>query len=58
MNLVGDPWYSDGLRAVLFFVQLPHTLSDVEILDWERPGRLRAIESGPAVGQERHDGQP
>jgi hypothetical protein len=50
-NLVGDPWYSDGLRAVLFFVQLPHTLSDVEILDWERPGRLRAAAGEMVVEQ-------
>lgn len=27
-------YYTDGLRAVLFFVTRPLTLSDVEILDW------------------------
>ena len=35
MNLVGDPFYTDGLRAVLFFEQRPYTLSDIEILEWE-----------------------
>ena len=31
-----DPgYYTDGLRAVLFFVTRPLTLSDVQILDWE-----------------------
>ena len=27
-------YYTDGLRAVLFFVTRPLTLSDIEILDW------------------------
>lgn len=58
MNLVGDPWYSDGLRAVLFFDQRPRSLSEVEILDWERPGRLRLAGQDLAVEQERRDGQP
>jgi len=34
-NLVGDPWYSDGLRAVLFFEPRPYALSDIAVLDWE-----------------------
>ena len=37
MNLVGDPFYTDGLRAVLFFEPRPYTLSDIELLDWETP---------------------
>jgi hypothetical protein len=37
MNLVGDPYYTDGLRAVLFFEPRPFTLSDLEILDWGIP---------------------
>jgi hypothetical protein len=37
MNLVGDPFYSDGLRAVLFFEARPYTLSDIELLEWEFP---------------------
>jgi hypothetical protein len=35
MNLVGDPFYTDGLRLVLFFEPTPHTLSDIEWLEWE-----------------------
>lgn len=35
INLVGDPYYTDGFRAVLFFDPKPFTLSDLEILDWE-----------------------
>jgi hypothetical protein len=37
MNLVGDPYYTDGLRAVLFFDPRPFALSDLDILDWEIP---------------------
>ena len=37
MNLVGDPFYTDGLRAVLFFEPRPYTLSDIQLLDWETP---------------------
>jgi hypothetical protein len=37
MNLVGDPFYTDGLRAVLFFESRPYTLSNIEILEWELP---------------------
>jgi hypothetical protein len=37
MNLVGDPYYTDGLRVVLFLDSRPYTLSDIELLDWERP---------------------
>jgi hypothetical protein len=37
MNLVGDPFYTDGLRAVLFFEQRPYTLTDIEFLKWELP---------------------
>lgn len=37
MNLVGDPFYTDGLRVVLFFEPRPYTLSDIELLNWERP---------------------
>jgi hypothetical protein len=39
MNLVGDPYYTDGLRAVLFFESRPYTLSDIEMLEWETPSR-------------------
>ena len=37
MNLVGDPWFTDGLRAVMFFEPRPHSLSDVEFLLWDTP---------------------
>jgi hypothetical protein len=37
MNLVGDPFYTDGFRAVLFFEPRPYTLSDIKQLEWEIP---------------------
>ena len=37
MNLVGDPYYTDGLRAVLFFEARPYTLSEIKHLYWETP---------------------
>jgi hypothetical protein len=43
MNLVGDPYYTDGFRAVLFFEPRPYTLSNIDILDWEAPQAIEAI---------------
>lgn len=37
INLVGDPFYTDGLRAVLFFEPRPYTLSDIIMPKWEIP---------------------
>jgi hypothetical protein len=35
-NLTGDPWYSDGLRVVLFVGEQRRSLQDLEFLRWER----------------------
>ena len=48
-NLTGDPYWTDGLRAVLFFEHRPTTLGDIEMLDWERP---------PGVPEGRLFGRP
>jgi hypothetical protein len=40
-NLTGDPYYTDGLRAVLFFEPRPYSLSELEVLDWEPVPSLR-----------------
>ena len=37
--------YTDGLRAVLFFITRPLTLSDVEFLDWVPLHKRRAAEA-------------
>ena len=36
-NLTPDPYYSDGLRAVMVLDQRPVALNDIVILDWDRP---------------------
>ncbi len=42
MNLVGDPYYTDGLRVVMFFEPRPRTLGDLEFIQsWEVPPRGR-----------------
>jgi len=37
MNLTGDPMYTDGFRAVLFFEQRPFAISEIKYLHWETP---------------------
>jgi hypothetical protein len=44
-NLDGSSYYTDGLRAVMFFVTRPSTLSDVDILDWHPALRQREAEA-------------
>jgi len=39
-NLTGDPYFTDGLRAVLFLEARPLTLTDVQFLEWERTEQL------------------
>ena len=36
-NLGGDPYFTDGLRAVLVCTEVPMTFSEVEFFDWEFP---------------------
>jgi len=31
-NLVADPYYTDGLRAVMFFEPRPRSLADLDII--------------------------
>jgi hypothetical protein len=37
-NLTGDPYVTDGLRAVMMLSAEPVAYEDVQFLDWERPG--------------------
>lgn len=41
-NLVGDPWFTDGLRAVMLFEPRPRAISEVDALPWEWPSRAQA----------------
>ena len=36
-NLTGDPYYTDGLRAIIFLANQPRALESVEKLPWETP---------------------
>ena len=36
-NLTGDPYFTDGLRTVLFFDQGPISMDEIVELDWEHP---------------------
>jgi LssY C-terminus len=36
-NLTGDPYYTDGLRAIIFLADQPKPLESVERLPWETP---------------------
>ncbi|WP_432698379.1 LssY C-terminal domain-containing protein [Marinobacterium sp. YM272] len=41
VNLTGDPYYTDGLRAVLEFDARPNNLEDVRFFDWREPPMRR-----------------
>ena len=42
-NLVGDPYFTDGLRAVMFFEPRPFSLGDLDfITEWELSGGVTA----------------
>jgi hypothetical protein len=39
-NLTGDPYFTDGLRAVIIIDQGPTSLVQIKDLNWERPGKF------------------
>ncbi len=49
-NLTGDPYYTDGLRAVVFLSKQTRSLGAIERLPWETPGPAR---SEAQQGEER-----
>lgn len=42
-NLLGDPYYTDGLRLVAIFESVPVSLVDIELLHWEMPEDIRYL---------------
>jgi hypothetical protein len=44
-NLMDDTYYTDGLRAVLWFEHRPRSLADLEFIDWERPREAELLET-------------
>jgi len=49
-NLTGDPWFTDGMRVVLWIPSELTDLDDIEYLDWVSPviGVSRPINNQPA----------
>lgn len=39
-NLTGDPYFTDGLRLVMWLSDEPQDMEAVEVLDWERPPQV------------------
>ena len=39
-NLTGDPYFTDGLRAVLFISDNPVSYSEIQIFQWELPSSI------------------
>lgn len=37
LNPMNDPWFSDGLRLVIFLSDKPVSSQDIKVLDWEFP---------------------
>lgn len=37
-NLTGDPWFTDGLRLVLWLTSEPVAVSEIEFIDWRQRG--------------------
>jgi hypothetical protein len=46
-NLTGDPYFTNGYRAVLVFDRRPHSFVEIERFDWEQPisSRLRRLDT-------------
>jgi len=40
-NLMGDPYYTDGLRLVIFFSDSPLSFMEINRLDWEKHEDMR-----------------
>ena len=38
-NLTGDPYFTDGLRALIWVSSNPVPFDDVELISWEIPER-------------------
>ena len=36
-NLTGDPWFTDGFRAVLWITSEPTPISDLKFFKWRNP---------------------
>jgi hypothetical protein len=44
-TLTGDPYFTDGLRAVLWVSSEPVDLEDIEFVEWEKPPIDQGLEN-------------
>lgn len=46
-NLTGDPYFTDGYRAVLILDRRPRSFLEIEIFDWEQPisNRIKRLDT-------------
>jgi hypothetical protein len=51
-SLGGASYHTDGLRAVLFLVTRPLSLSDVQILDWHPYLKLHQTDAVKKIGND------
>jgi hypothetical protein len=49
VNLTDDPYYTDGLRVVVFLGTEPRLPGSIEYLRWERPPLLTGLQAEPAA---------
>ncbi len=49
-NLTGDPYFTDGLRAVLLMDREPTLMKDIRFFDWDMPGESGYQQAGPVPG--------
>jgi LssY C-terminus len=47
-NAEGDPYFTDGLRTVLFLSESLVSMSDIELLDWQLPSVMEPYRHGDA----------
>ncbi len=45
-NLMGDIYYTDGLRLVIFFTDEPTSFAQIDYLPWEKPEDIRHLIPG------------
>lgn len=45
VNLTGDPFFTNGMRAVMFFAERPTSLEEIDILDWDMPPAMDTLRS-------------
>jgi hypothetical protein len=43
-NLTGDPWFTDGYRAVMLLTSEPTSTSEIDWIDWTDDGAIEEVE--------------